>query len=210
MKRTSAACLLLCLSFNASFSQKDIFGTVAPELVNLKGSIYFLEPGTRAMPEDIGSRKVEAVVYTKSLDMPVRLFTEGLPGMTKRFEWFGIIYTGAFEITKPGLYKWCIGSDDGSKVWVDDKLIIDNDRLQVYTEDWGRTELPSGRHTIKVWFFQGPANQLALRLFVLPPGGSRKIFNFDDYSAGLAAAAKKLNAVPTKDGLKTVGKQYPV
>jgi outer membrane protein OmpA-like peptidoglycan-associated protein len=183
------------------FSQGQ-FGTKDPALVNLKGSIYYLENTTEKMPEDIAKHKVEGVLYTKALDIPVREFTEGFPGITNRFEWFGIMYTGTFEIDNPGTYKWTLDSDDGSILWIDGKQVIDNDGVHALNEVEAETALSKGLHTMKLWFFQGPATELGLQLFITPPGGEKKIFNLDDYSAGLTNAAKKVNAVATKEGIK--------
>jgi hypothetical protein len=57
----------------------------------------------------------------------VRDFTEGFPGVTKRFEWFAIDYTGRIWIARPGVYQFELMSDDGSKLYIDD--VIDNDWL---------------------------------------------------------------------------------
>ncbi len=77
-------------------------GTKDPGLFNLTGSIYFLESGTRGMPPDLRVKKVEGTIYTDRIDVPVRDFTEGFPGVTDRFEWFGIVYTGRFFVDVPG------------------------------------------------------------------------------------------------------------
>ena len=72
--------------------------------------------------------------------------------------------------------------DLGSRLWIDDKAVIDND----------------GRHAIRVWFCQGPATELALQLFVKPAGGEEKIFAMNDYAAG----AGKVSAEATPEGIR--------
>ena len=62
--------------------------------------------------------------------------------------------------------------------------------------------LDRGPHDIKVWYFQGPATEVALQLFVGPPGAAEKIFAMGDFAPGLAAAAKKLDAQATPDGIR--------
>ena len=69
----------------------------------MKGTIYYLSDETTEMPPDIEKRKPQGVIYTEKLDVPLRDFTEGFPGVTGRFEWFGLLYTGTFEIVKSGL-----------------------------------------------------------------------------------------------------------
>ena len=43
-----------------------------------------------------------------------------------RYMW---VYTGGVVILKKGKYTVCSSSDDGSKVWIEGKLEIDNDGL---------------------------------------------------------------------------------
>ncbi|MBE3123978.1 MAG: OmpA family protein, partial [Planctomycetes bacterium] len=62
--------------------------------------------------------------------------------------------------------------------------------------------LDRGPHDIKVWYFQGPATEVSLQLFVGPPGGAESIFAMGDFAPGLAAAAKKLDAQATPDGIR--------
>ena len=76
------------------------FGTKNPELFSLKGTIYELPEDAQEMPGDFSKLKSIGVIYTDKLDVPIREFTEGFPGVTNRFEWFGIVYTGAFETHK--------------------------------------------------------------------------------------------------------------
>ncbi len=52
---------------------------------------------------------------------------QGFPGIDNRFEWFAIDYTGNFWIARGGKYKFALNSDDGSKLYIDDTLVIDND-----------------------------------------------------------------------------------
>jgi hypothetical protein len=95
-------CLLTVLLFAAPAFADGGLGSKDPGLYNLKGTIYFLPEDTGAMPKDIEKQKSEGVIYTEKLDVPARSFEEGFPGITNRFEWFGVIYTGRFNVTKPG------------------------------------------------------------------------------------------------------------
>ena len=41
----------------------------------------------------------------------------------------------------------------------------------------GDVALGAGQHRLRVWYFQGIRYELALQLFVTPPGGSEHIFS---------------------------------
>lgn len=179
------------------------FGSKNPKLLSLKGTIYYLSDETSEMPADIEKRKPHGVIYTENLDIPLREFTEGFPGITDRYEWFGLLYTGTFETNKTGLYKWRIESDDGSRLWIDGREIINNDGIHALDSMEGELKLNKGRHSIKVWYFQGPATEVGLRLFVTRPGeDNERIFSLQDFSPNVSSAIKSVNAQATKDGIR--------
>jgi outer membrane protein OmpA-like peptidoglycan-associated protein len=197
-----AVCIMILWSSSLPAGKAD-FGTKNPGLFNLKGTIYYLSDETTEMPADIEKRKPQGVIYTDKLDIPLREFTEGFPGVTGRFEWFGLIYTGTFEIAKAGLYKWRLESDDGSRLWIDGREIINNDGIHGMDYKEGEVKLNEGLHAIKVWYFQGPATEVGLRLFVTRPGEKKeKIFSVSDFSPSVSTAIKSVNAQATKDGIR--------
>jgi outer membrane protein OmpA-like peptidoglycan-associated protein len=187
----------------SAYSQDDKkLGTKQAGLVNLKGAIYNLPNADEISYENINGAKPIGFIYTQMLDYPVRNFEEGFPGVTNRYEWFGIVYTAFFEISNNGEYKWKLISDDGSRLWIDDKEIINNDGIHAASSAEGSSELDKGLHKIKVWFFQGPAMELGLQLFVTPPDSEERIFNLNDYSASLLRSLKTVDAEVTEEGIK--------
>ncbi|MES1204331.1 MAG: OmpA family protein [Pseudomonadota bacterium] len=177
-------------------------GSKDPGLLNLRGTIYFLTAQTRRMPADLAALVPEGVIYTDKLDVPVRSFKAGFPGVTDRFEWFAVVYEGTFEIAKAGEYRWRLVSDDGARLWLDGEEIIDNDGVHGPRVAKGASDLVKGRHTMKVWYFQGPAHQIALQLFVEPPEARETIFALSDYSGALRKALGEIKAEPTAKGIK--------
>lgn len=178
------------------------FGTKDPHLMDLKGSIYFLPEDTNHMPEDLAKQKIEGTIFTDGLDIPAREFTEGFPGVSNRFEWFGLLYQGTLQVSVPGDYGWRMGSDDGSILWIDDKQVIDNDGIHGWAEGEGTIKLSKGPHAIKVWFFQGPAAELGLQLWVTPPRAEQKIFSMKDFAGDVAGALARMQGEATKDGIR--------
>jgi len=79
--------------------------------------------------------------------------------------------------------------------WIDGKPIVDNDGIHGTDGGEATIALDRGPHDIRVWYFQGPATEVSLQLFVGPPGGAERIFAMGDFAPGLAAAAKKLDAL---------------
>lgn len=144
----------------------------------MTGTIYYLSEGTNALP-DFSRLSPVGRIYTNSLDISPRSFEQGFPGVTDRFEWFGIVYTGSFAVSVPGNYTFTVLSDDGAKVYIDGRLVVDNDGVHPPGEESGAVRLDAGAHNIKLEYFQGPRYEIALQLWVIPPGGRKQIFNID-------------------------------
>jgi hypothetical protein len=158
-----------------------VFGTTVVLPSGLKGQIYNLKTNTSKLPNFAHLKPVGAI-YTSSLNIAPRAFTAGFPGVTDRSEWFAIDYTGRFWIEKPGDYSFELVSDDGSKLYIDDREIIDNDGAHVVQTRDGELNLTGGIHNIRVSYFQGRRYNLALILKVKGPGDAAwKIFSTEDY-----------------------------
>src|SRR5689334_21974564 len=59
----------------------------------LVGKIYFLPNTTRKLP-DFSTLKPVGNVYAPTLNVPPTNWSKDFPGITDRFEWFGIAYEG--------------------------------------------------------------------------------------------------------------------
>lgn len=201
-----AIILGIALSFAlvpALSAEEAAFGKKDPGLLNLKGTIYFLPEDTEAMPAGLEKQKPQGTIYAEKLDIPLRDFEEGFPGVTDRYEWFGILYAGTFEIGDPGIYRWRLESDDGSRLWIDGRQVIDNDGVHGMASEEAEVKLDKGRHAIKVWYFQGPATEVGLQLHVTVPGSEEeRIFSLADFSAGVSGALNNVNAQATSEGIR--------
>ncbi|MFW5876635.1 MAG: PA14 domain-containing protein [Myxococcota bacterium] len=156
--------------------KETVFGSTQPKERALQGNIYFLPENTRKLP-DFDEIEPTGTVYADEIDIPKRRFEEGFPGIDERFEWFGVVYTGTFDVTKAGEHEFRLLSDDGSKLWIDGELIIDNDGQHPPEDKTGSIELEAGEHEIVVEYFQGPRHHIALQLFMTPPGGEETLFS---------------------------------
>ena len=156
------------------------FGTTVVVPGGLRGLIYNLHRNTQRLP-DFRKMKPVGTIYTSSLNIPVQDFRDGFPGVTKRFEWFAIDYTGRFWIEKPGEYIWVLTSDDGAVLYIDDREVANNDGIHAPLDVSRPAELAKGVHSIRVKYFQGPRMQVALVLKVAGPGESLRIFSTDEF-----------------------------
>lgn len=73
----------------------------------------------------------------------------------KRKDNIGFIFEGYVNFPKTEKYKIYLGSDDGSRLHIDDKMIINNDGDHAFEEKQAEIILEKGLHKIKIEYFQG-------------------------------------------------------
>ena len=132
-----------------------------PKKVTSGGLAYSYYEGTWKSLPDFSNLKPSK---TGKLDSTFRF--ENLPSK----ENYGCLFTGYLEIEKDGHYIFGLDSDDGSKFYLADKLLIDNDGLHAT----GNTRssivpLAKGFYPVRIEYFQG-AGRTAVDLVYLPPG----------------------------------------
>src|SRR5215831_19184956 len=171
---------LVLRSLTAQDQPSYTFGTTVVDLSGLEGRIYFLDPSTQKLP-DFSHRHAVGSVYTTMLNVWPQPFSEGFPNITDRFEWFGIEYTGKFWVEIPGQYRFSLLSDDGAKLRIDGKLVINNDGVHAAFAASAAATLTRGSHSIRVDYFQGPRFTVALVLAIARPGEAWRIFDTRDF-----------------------------
>jgi hypothetical protein len=182
MRAAFIVALLACASVVAAQEEPTIvFGTTVVIPSGLRGLVYHIKRNRTQLPDFEKLKPAGPPIYTSSLNLPPQNFLEGFPGVTKRNEWFAIDYSGKYWIADPGLYTFSLLSDDGSKLYIDDQLIIDNDGVHAPLEKIGVADLAGGLHRMRVSYFQGPKFQIALVLKVAGPGQQLRVFSTDEF-----------------------------
>jgi PA14 domain len=148
-----------------------------PPMGRICGCVYDLPLETRRLPDFAGLRPVE-MLCTDRLAVSLRRGPPGFPGVTGRFEWFGVDFQGTFWVSEPGLFSFRLASDDGAKLYVDDLLVLNDDGLHDVRVVEGRVPLDAGPHRIRVPYWDGPG-PMALALEVARPGQPYEILRMD-------------------------------
>ena len=84
-------------------------------------------------------------------DFDVAALAQSLSGSTDSF---GIRYTGAINVATGGSYTFYTTSDDGSALYIDGVLVVNNDFSQGATERSGTVALAAGTHAIEIRYFE--------------------------------------------------------
>lgn len=88
----------------------------------------------------------------------------------QRADKFAFDFAGYIKIEKDGVYTFFTQSDDGSKLFIDDEEVVNNDGDHGTTEKEGKVALKKGYHKIRVTYFDsGGGNEL--KVLIKPEGG---------------------------------------
>lgn len=90
----------------------------------------------------------------KEINIPETDDTNLFPNVGKRYG-FALILTSTVHISTEGWYKFSLNSDDGSLLWLDKKLVINNDGTHQMRFQEDSIALNPGSYPIKIWYFQG-------------------------------------------------------
>jgi S1-C subfamily serine protease len=99
-----------------------------------------------------------------------KLETDDLAGSST--DDFAIVYEGFLKIEQTGLHRLVLASDDGSRLYLDGRLLIDNDGPHPPVELGRNARLAAGLHAIRIEFFEATGGA-ELKLSIQPPGGER-------------------------------------
>jgi hypothetical protein len=153
---------------------QDFGGNVQQAGQGLFANVYQLKEDTQKLP-DLGQLKPFSSLLVNNLDVPDHDFQQGFPGVGGNLvEWFGIRFDGMID-APAGITTFHLTSDDGAKLWIDDKLVVDNDGVHPEASTDGDVTLAAGKHKFRLDYFQGPRYRIALQLSWTPPGAKEAV-----------------------------------
>ncbi|CAN5126729.1 hypothetical protein BH09MYX1_BH09MYX1_41840 [soil metagenome] len=146
------------------------FGTNIQYADSFKGVVYLLPPGTTSMPTFDGMRP-QLAMYTRTFEVEPQNFAGlGAPGASLRSSNFGIRYDGVFTTRVAGSYQFSIANEDGARLYIDGRLVLDNDGVHVVTFKVTDVDLTAGSHTLRVDYFKAATSpEVALEVWVHSP-----------------------------------------
>ncbi|HEX5103736.1 MAG TPA: PA14 domain-containing protein, partial [Pirellulaceae bacterium] len=74
--------------------------------------------------------------------------------VAKRKDHFGLRFDGTILLDKDGEYRFLIGSDDGSRLLIDDKEIVKVDGIHPFQQARKALQMKAGLHTVAVEYFE--------------------------------------------------------
>ena len=92
-----------------------------------------------------------------------------LEAVTTREDHFAIQFSGLLNAPVEGVYDFSLISDDGSRLWIGNQLVADNDGSHSVKTVPGKVALKTGWHAFKLEYFEDYDGQ-SLALLWAPPG----------------------------------------
>jgi hypothetical protein len=133
--------------------------------------ITFIDPEKNGLLYDYFEGRWDRLPEFNSL-RPLKsgnVFDIGLEKISTPADEFALLFSGKIEINTSGDYLFYLNSNDGSQLFIDDILVIDNDGAHASIEKRGKISLLPGKHLIKITYFQAGGG-LNLRAFISGPG----------------------------------------
>ena len=164
------------IGYNEGDMGLGIFNTDVMPGHGLVGKVYISDTPIHRLPNFKRMTPVYSFT-TANLDVSARHYTEGFPTPKKQevLENFAIHFHGKLAVDTPGVYMFEMLSDDGSKLYINGKLVVDNDGTHGPSSRRSSIRLNAGFHPVEIQYFQGPRFQIALQWFYKPPNRPRQI-----------------------------------
>ncbi len=108
--------------------------------------VYLLPQDTVRLPD---FARLKSVAFGTSYELSI----DGLS--LPRRDNVAVVFEGFIHIAKAGNYRFSLASDDGSKLYINGKAVVDNDGDHGVITASGSTRLESGKQAIRVEYFNG-------------------------------------------------------
>jgi len=137
---------------------QDIAAFLLPDVPERAGIVYKYYEGSWQKLPDFSKLKPKATGGAEQLTVRYR----------KRDNQFGMRFEAGLQIDRPGKYTFHLGSDDGSRLRINDKTIVDNDGVHAYQIRSSSVELQKGIHAVQVDMFEQSGEERLTVLFEGP------------------------------------------
>lgn len=145
-----------------------IFAVIAAALILAKGIQYVSTVGHGLIGQYYADQNFEKLVQT-NIDKKID-FDWGLGYVINdHSDNVCVRWTGRVKATKSGEYSFITRSDDGARLWIDDRLIIDDWTTHPEEDRRARITLEKGYHKIKIEYFEGEGFA-SMKLIWITPG----------------------------------------
>jgi mono/diheme cytochrome c family protein len=163
-----------------------------PEVAQVQYSYY--EGSWNSLP-DFSKLTAKTTGHTTRIDETLK----------QRGDQFALRFEGFLRIDREGDYTFHLTSDDGSRLLVDDKLVVNNDNVHATTHKGGKARLAAGLHAVVVEYFEQGGEERLIAEYEGP--GVRRQKLADAMSVAKQPPPKEQLAIDVKPALVEHGRK---
>ena len=119
-----------------------------------------------------GNFKYTTEIDTSAATLKGLASTVSINKIPNKVRQYGLIFDGYIYVNDDANYEFSLYSDDGSKLYIDDELLIDNDLKHARFEISAGADLKRGYHKFKVAYFDGGPGS-TLQVFIKGTDGKK-------------------------------------
>jgi hexosaminidase len=139
------------------------FAAITDSIIYKPGLKYYYVPGNFKYTTEIDT----CAATNKGFASTVSIYK--IPNKERQY---GLIFNGYVYVNEDANFEFSLNSDDGSKLYIDDELLIDNDLKHARFEFASGANLKRGYHKIKVAYFDGGPSSV-LQVFIKGTDGKK-------------------------------------
>lgn len=167
--------IILILASAIALSGQKAPESFDPTFTPFEGTVYKM-PMHRLMhgfKKEVYTYDVIKTIKWDKIQVSDRHVDEGFPDVDQETS-FGIIFKAQMLIPVDGFYKFSISSDDGSIIWIDNKMVVHNDYHHGMKKEESIVQLTEGVHEIRIWYYQAYVDRFGVEfdakfMKALPP-----------------------------------------
>lgn len=165
----------------SSTEARDVASFLLNDLDIAAGLQYSYYEGTWSKLPDFSKLTPKAVGDAEGFDLTV----------AKRKENFGLRFDGTIKLDADTEILFLLGSDDGSRLSIDGKVVIDNDGIHAFSQKRKPLKLKAGLHSVVVEYFEQSGGEELQVLFEAKGKPPQEL-------ASLVAIPTPMNAKPAE------------
>ena len=172
--------VMILKEVNGGRERKVAAGELKSAHMQMAGAVAQRLPGLRGTycsTQEFGGTLIERIDQQVNFRFGPHAAMPGIP-----LNRFSVRWEGDIEALNAGNYTFHTLADDGVRLFVDDRLLIDDWRSHPEAENSGSIELEAGRrYSIRLDYFNG-LHWGSVSLLWTPPGGTKGLIGADRFS----------------------------
>jgi hypothetical protein len=172
--------VMILKEINGGAESKVSAGQLKSAHLHLAGAVAQRLPGLRGTycsTQEFGGTLIERIDAQVNFRYGPKAAMPGIP-----LNRFSVRWEGDIETLDAGTYTFHTRADDGVRLFIDDRLLIDDWRSHPEAENSGSIELEAGRrYSLRLDYFNG-LHWGSVSLLWTPPGGARGLIGADRFS----------------------------